>query len=186
MKKIILISLCWVWVVPIAIAQFQVTGKVTDTADELPLPGVSVLIKGTNTGTITDIDGNYSLSLPDSSSVLVFSFIGYAQQEMAVNDRTIIDVVMVEESQGLSEVVVTALGIEREKRALAYSVSEVKGEEFTEARETNIANALTGKIAGVNATGLATGPGGSSRVIIRGNGSLAGDNQPLEFGYLLI
>lgn len=179
MKKILLMSLCWVLVVPFAIGQIQVSGKVTDAVDNLPLPGVSVLIKGTATGTITDIDGNYSLSLPDSGSVLVFSFIGYGQQEVAVNDRTIIDIVMAEESQGLSEVVVTALGIEREKRALAYSVSEVKGEEFTEARETNIANALTGKIAGVNATGLATGPGGSSRVIIRGNGSLAGENQPL-------
>jgi TonB-linked SusC/RagA family outer membrane protein len=179
MKKTLLQCLLWIMVIPLANAQIQVSGNVTDSSEKLPLPGVSVLIKGTSTGTVTDIDGNYNLSAPERSSVLVFSFIGYGQQEITVNDQTVINVVMEEESQGLNEVVVTALGIEREKKALAYSVSEVKGDEFTRARETNIANALTGKIAGVNATGLATGPGGSSRVIIRGNGSLAGDNQPL-------
>src|SRR5690606_31048690 len=128
---------------------------------------------------VTDIDGDFTVDVPDKNAVLVFSFIGYGQQEVTVNDQNIINVVMEEESQGLNEVVVTALGIEREKRALAYSVSEVKGDEFRRDRETYIANALNGKIAGINATGLATGPGGSSRVIIRGNGSLAGDNQPL-------
>ena len=112
-------------------------------------------------------------------TVLVFSFVGYLAQEVSVAGRSSIDVALTTDSQQLSEVVVTALGIAKEKKSLAYSVSEVKGEEFSQARENNVANALTGKVAGVNATGMATGPGGSSRVIIRGNGSLSGNNQPL-------
>src|SRR5690606_35689812 len=137
MKKYVLMCLLMGFVISFATAQIQISGNVTDASEKLPLPGVSVLIKGTSTGTVTDIDGKYTLSIPSQNSVLVFSFIGYGQQEVTVNDRTIIDVVMEEESQGLNEVVVTALGIEREKRALAYSVSEVKGDEFTRARETN-------------------------------------------------
>jgi TonB-linked SusC/RagA family outer membrane protein len=156
-----------------------ISGNVTSQDDGQPLPGVNVLLKGTTTGTTTGPDGSYSLTAPDVNGTLVFSFIGYAPQEVAIAGRTTINVVMAQEAQALNEIVVTALGIERERKALAYSVSEVKGSEFTQAREVNVANALTGKIAGVNATGMATGPGGSSRIIIRGNGSLAGNNQPL-------
>src|SRR5882724_4374426 len=156
-----------------------INGKVTAQGDGEGLPGVSIVLKGTATGTTTDADGNFKLSIPDEGGTIVFSFIGFATQEIAVSNRTTVDVVMVPESKTLNEVVVTALGIEKSKSALGYSVTEVKGEEFTQARENNVANALTGKIAGVNATGLSTGPGGSSRIIIRGNGSLNGDNQPL-------
>lgn len=159
-------------------AAFIVSGKVTSDEGEA-LPGVNVLLKGTSTGTTTDGGGLYELTVPDEGGVLVFSFIGFATQEVAVNNQTTIDVVLVSDAETLNEIVVTALGVEKSKKALAYSVTEVKGEEFTEARENNIANALTGKIAGVNAVGLSTGPGGSSRVIIRGNGSLNGNNQPL-------
>ncbi|WP_277478897.1 SusC/RagA family TonB-linked outer membrane protein [Catalinimonas alkaloidigena] len=156
-----------------------ISGKVTDIESGEGLPGVNILAKGTNSGTVTDISGNYKLSVGDEVTALVFSSIGYTTEEVNIEGRSVIDVVLSQDIQSLTEVVVTALGIERKREALAYSVSEVKGEEFTQARETNVANALTGKIAGVNATGLATGPGGSSRVIIRGNGSLVGDNQPL-------
>jgi TonB-dependent SusC/RagA subfamily outer membrane receptor len=156
-----------------------ISGKVTDMESGEGLPGVNILAKGTNAGTVTDISGNYKLSVGDEVTALVFSSIGYTTEEVSIEGRSIIDVVLSQDIQSLSEVVVTALGIERKREALVYSVSEVKGEEFTQAREPNIANALTGKVAGVNATGLATGPGGSSRVIIRGNGSLVGDNQPL-------
>ncbi|UZR96633.1 SusC/RagA family TonB-linked outer membrane protein [Chondrinema litorale] len=161
--------------------QLVITGKVTDGADGQSLPGVNVLLKGTKLGTTTDIYGSYSLSIPaeNVNGTLIFSFIGYKAKEYAIGNQTVIDVVMESEAQTLNEIVVTALGIEKSKSALAYSVTEVKGEEFTQAREINVANALTGKIAGVNATGLSTGPGGSSRVIIRGNGSLNGNNQPL-------
>lgn len=159
----------------------NVTGKVTDETGA-GLPGVSVLVKGTQRGTSSDAEGKYTLVIPDAEvegAVLIFSFVGYTSQEITVGNQSVVSVQLAPEAKSLNEVVVTALGIAREKKALAYSVSEVKGTEFTQARETNVANALTGKIAGVNATGMATGPGGSSRVIIRGNGSLNGNNQPL-------
>ncbi|MFC5412119.1 SusC/RagA family TonB-linked outer membrane protein [Larkinella bovis] len=158
-----------------------ITGKVSDEAGA-GMPGVSVLVKGTQRGTSSDAEGKYSLVVPDSeaeAAVLIFSFVGYVSREVTVGNQSVVSVQMVPEAKSLNEVVVTALGFSREKKALAYSVSEVKGTEFTQARETNVANALTGKIAGVNATGMATGPGGSSRIIIRGNGSLNGNNQPL-------
>ncbi|SOD92968.1 TonB-linked outer membrane protein, SusC/RagA family [Spirosoma fluviale] len=143
------------------------------------LPGVSVVIKEAQKGTTTGADGRFSLDIPDENAVLVFSFVGYKRQEVTVGNQSNLSVTLAPEASTLGEVVVTALGIAREKKALAYAVSEVKGSELTQARENNVANALTGKIAGVNATGMATGPGGSSRIIIRGNGSLNGNNQPL-------
>lgn len=158
--------------------QTQIKGTVTDNKG-MGLPGVSVKLKGSATGASTNTEGKYAISIPDGNGTLVFSFIGYVAQEVAVEGRTAIDIVMKEQSQDLSEVVVTALGVKKEKRSLAYAVTEVGGDQFTQARENNVANALTGKVAGVNAAGLSTGPGGSSRVIIRGNGSLAGSNQPL-------
>lgn len=157
----------------------QVEGTVTSQEDGQPLPGVNVVLKGTATGTTTDSNGKYALTLPDGGGTLVFSFIGYATREVSVSNQTAVDVILSQEIQSLNEVVVTAFGISKEKKSLAYAVTEVKGSEFTQARENNVANALTGKIAGVNATGMATGPGGSSRIIIRGNGSLSGNNQPL-------
>ncbi|HEY9047740.1 MAG TPA: SusC/RagA family TonB-linked outer membrane protein [Ohtaekwangia sp.] len=157
----------------------KISGTVTAKDDGLPLPGVNVLLKGTANGTTTDAEGKYILTIPDEGGILVFSFIGYAIQEVPVSTQTTVDVSMEQEIQSLNEVVVTALGIEKEKTSVAYSVTEVKGEEFTQARENNVANSLTGKIAGVNATGISTGPGGSSRVVIRGNGSVTGNSQPL-------
>lgn len=159
----------------------NVSGKVTDETGA-GLPGVSVLLKGTQKGTLSDVDGVYKLDLTDYESMnatLIFSFVGYTSQEVAIGAKSDISIQLVPEAKALNEVVVTALGISKEKKALAYAVTEVKGSEFTQARENNVANALTGKIAGVNATGMATGPGGSSRIIIRGNGSLNGNNQPL-------
>ena len=159
----------------------NVTGNVKDETG-VGLPGVSVLVKGTQRGTSSDGDGNFSLEIPDGeveTAVLIFSFVGYTSQEVPVGNQTAVNVQLAPEAKALNEVVVTALGIAKEKKALAYAVTEVKGAEFTQARENNIGNALTGKIAGVNATGMATGPGGSSRIVIRGNGSLNGNNQPL-------
>ncbi len=158
--------------------QIRVSGKIVSQSGE-PLPGVNVTVKGTTTGVNTDMSGNYSIPVPGNQATLVFSFIGYASQEIVVGNQTVINVTLLETVNQISEVVVTALGIKREKKSLAYAVAEVKGDEFTQAKENNVASALVGKIAGVNATGLNTGPGGSSRVIIRGNGSLTGANQPL-------
>jgi TonB-linked SusC/RagA family outer membrane protein len=155
-----------------------VRGTVSDNRG-ITLPGVSVKIKGTTIGLITDIEGKYSITVPDGNLILVFSYIGFTSQEVSVNGRTSIDIRLAEETNALSEVVVTALGIRREKKALTYSVSEVAGDDLTKAREINVGNALTGRVAGVTASGTSGGPGASTRVIIRGNGSLNGDNQPL-------
>jgi TonB-linked SusC/RagA family outer membrane protein len=158
--------------------QSRVSGTVRD-AKGISLPGVSVKLKNGTAAASTNAEGKYSVSLPDGNGDLIFTSIGFITQEVPVNGRTIVDVTLKEESQALTEVVVTALGIAREKKALAYAVTEVKGEVFTKARENNLGNALAGRVAGVNATSTATGAGGSSRVIIRGNGSLSGENQPL-------
>lgn len=155
----------------------MVSGKITNPRGE-PLSGVSVTIKGSSSGTSSDENGNYSIDVPETGT-LVFSYVGYLTQEVAVGGQNVINIRLQEDAKQLSDVVVTALGISREKKALPYSVTVVNGESFTKAREVNIGNALSGKIAGVNATKTATGPGGSSRVIIRGNGSLGGNNQPL-------
>lgn len=155
----------------------QVTGRVTDNAGAVQ--SATVKVKGTAIATSTDTNGKYSINIPDENAVLIFSSLGYLTQEIVAGDHKIADIKFQEETSELNEVVITALGISRQRKALAYSVTEVKGDEFIQARENNVANALTGKVAGVNATGLSTGPGGSSRVIIRGNGALSGDNQPL-------
>lgn len=162
----------------IAEKDIVIRGQITDSKGET-LPGVSIKIKGSNTGATTDIDGRFTISVPNNNSVLVFTYIGYRTQEVTVGNRTTLNVKLEAANTALTEVVVTALGISREKKALAYAQTEVKGEEFTQARENNVANAFSGKIAGVNVTGMSSGPGGSSRVIIRGNGSLSGNNQPL-------
>ncbi len=157
----------------------KVRGVVTDSNSGETLPGVSILVEGTSIGVITDIDGKYSIEAPSPNVNLVFSFMGYTSQTIPLNGKTIVDAKLVLDVKKIDEVVVTALGISRDKKALGYAVTEVKGDEFTKAREVNVANSLTGKIAGVNVTGLSTGPGGSSRIVIRGNGSFNGDNQPL-------
>lgn len=163
----------------IVASQMTIRGQVTNSVTGAPLSGVSVMLKGTTIGETTNAEGRYTLSVPDANGILVFSYIGFSPQEISIGSRNLIDVQLTEATLALSDVVVTALGISRDRKALAYAVTEVKGEQFTQARENNLGNALSGKIAGVNASSTATGPGGSSRVIIRGNGSLSGDNQPL-------
>lgn len=157
----------------------DVTGKITSSADGQPIPGVNILIKGTNVGTVTDIDGNYRIDVSDGTGILVFSSIGYITQEMEVNGRSVIDVEMVEDLQGLDEVVVTALGIKKETKRLGYSTSQVASDEVTVNRTPNFMQSLQGKVAGVNISGMATGAGGSSNIRIRGQSAFAGANQPL-------
>lgn len=155
----------------------EIHGQVTNARGE-PLSGVSITLKGSTAGTSTDATGKFSITVPDNG-VLIFSMVGFRTQEIPVKGRNVVNILLEDQSQSLNEAVVTALGIRKEKKALTYAVTELNGSEFTQARENNLGNALSGKIAGVNATSTATGPGGSSRVIIRGNGSLSGDNQPL-------
>ncbi|WP_268121864.1 SusC/RagA family TonB-linked outer membrane protein [Roseivirga pacifica] len=161
-------------------ANKTITGTVYDAATNEPLPLVTVAVKGTTIGMVTDIDGKYTISAPDDATVLTFSFVGYQTLEEQIGTRTTIDVRMTELVTSLEEVVVTALGVERETKALGYSVQEVQGDDLVEARETNVVNSLSGKVAGVQITGSGSGVGGSSRVIIRGESSLnINANQPL-------
>ncbi|WP_228450594.1 SusC/RagA family TonB-linked outer membrane protein [Chryseolinea soli] len=142
-------------------------------------PGVNVVVKGTTTGTTTDADGRYSIVVDNENAVLVFSFVGYATQEITVAGRSVIDVNMAPDLKSLDEVVVTALGIERSAKSLGYSTSKVSSDAFAVNRSTNVMNTLQGKIAGVNVTSLGTGPGGSSKIRIRGQSSIGGQNTPL-------
>lgn len=160
-------------------AQTTVKGVVVDAASNLGLPGVSVLVKGTAKGVTTDFDGNYSIEVSDAASTLQYSYIGFATQEIAINGQSTINVSLIEDVSQLDEVVVTALGIKRERKSLGYAVQEVKGEALTEARENNVANALSGKIAGIQVIKGSNGPASSSKIVLRGNSSLTGDNQPL-------
>lgn len=160
-------------------AQFGVTrGQVLDQ-NLNPLVGVSVGLIGSNLGTVTDVDGSFTLELDRNDPVLEFTYVGYEPQEIKVRDGEFTRVVLSENSRELSEVVVTALGIKRQKRALGYATQEVGGEDLDKAREPNVVNALTGKVAGVNITQGASGPTSTARIIIRGESSLTGDNQPL-------
>lgn len=154
----------------------NVTGTVTDEAG-MPLPGVAVQHKGTSSGTTSDFDGKYNIDV-SSNTTLVFTYMGYKEQEVEVAGRSTIDIAMEPDAQSLDEVVVTALGISRNKQTLGYAVQDLKGEEITLTPETNIVNSLSGKIAGVQVTSGGSTVGASSRIVIRGNSSFS-DNQPL-------
>src|SRR5688500_5523045 len=119
----------------------RVTGLVTSATDGLGLPGLSIILKGTNTGTVTNEEGRYTIEAP-GDGVLVFSFVGFETQEVAVGGRTVIDMVMAESSLALDEVVVTALGIKREEKSLGFSVGKVRGEEFTRVAQENVLNSM--------------------------------------------
>jgi len=154
-----------------------VKGKVTDV-EGVGLPGLTVAVKGTGQGTITNADGNYSISVEDENATLVFSFVGFATQEIAIDGRSVIDVTMVESTEALEEVVVTALGIRREEKSLGFSVGKVDGEELTRVAQENVLNSMAGKVSGVtiNSTG---GTGSTVSMVIRGATSMTTDNQPL-------
>jgi len=155
-----------------------ITGSVTDAKTNETLVGVPVGVKGTARGTVTDVNGKFSISVT-ATDILTFSYLGYNKKEVLVADQTVINVKLQPSEDQLKEVVVTALGQTKEKRALGYSVSDVKGSTITEARENSFVNSLEGRVAGVNVSGVASGPNGSTNVIIRGITSLTGNNQPL-------
>ncbi|NOR74644.1 MAG: SusC/RagA family TonB-linked outer membrane protein [Draconibacterium sp.] len=155
-----------------------VTGKVTSSSNGEGLPGLSIAVKGTSQGTITDLDGNYSIDIPDGNASLMFSFIGFTTKEVTVSGKTVIDVVMEETSESLDEVVVTALGIKRSEKSLGFSVGKVSGEELTRVTQENVLNSMAGKVSGVTISSTG-GAGSSVSMIIRGATSLSTDNQPL-------
>ena len=157
----------------------RISGKVTDETG-LAVPGVTVLVEGTTTGVATDNDGTYSIDVP-ANAVLLFSAIGMEPQRIPVNNRTVINVVLAESSIAVEEVVVTALGIEKERKALGYAVQDLKSDEILKNKQTNVINSLAGKVAGVNITQSSGSAGAGSTIIIRGGNSASEsrDNQPL-------
>lgn len=162
----------------IPLQESRVTGKVTSAEDNAGLPGVSVVVKGSQQGTITDSEGNYSISVPNTNATLVFSFIGFNEQEVPLNGRAVVDVSLEASMEQLNEVVVTALGIEREERSLGYDVANVEGEDVRQVSQENVLNSLAGRVPGVTIN-QTSGPGSSVNVTIRGASSLTTDNQPL-------
>lgn len=162
-----------------ALAQTKVTGQVTSSEDGQPIPGVTIIVKGlSGVGTTTSIDGKYFLNVPASGKTLVFSYIGYQTQEVAIEGKNAINIVLIADSKRLDEVVVTALGISREKKSLGSAVQEVKSDQITKAAPNNVVASLQGKVAGVQ-IGTAGGQiGASSRITIRGNSSI-NTSQPL-------
>ena len=179
MKILLLTVLCLSVTCSGVLAQERtVTGKVTSAEDGSPLPGVNVVIKGSAIGTVTDVNGTYSLAVPPEST-LVFSFIGLTSVEALVGDRSIVDVNMAQDVQQLGEVVVTAAGIERQTRALGYAVAKVSGDKISMKSEPDALRSLQGKVPGVNILSTSGAPGSATRITIRGNKSFFGNNQPL-------
>ena len=173
----IILTLFLAFTVQLSFAQqLTVTGTVSDDSG-MPLIGATVAIAGTSTGTTSDFDGNYSIKA-NEGDVLSVSYVGYSSQDITVGTSTTVNVTLAADNS-LEEVVVTALGIKRDEKALGYSVQSIKGEGMTEARESNISNALSGKIAGVQVTGTSGSVGASSRIVLRGNASITGNNEPL-------
>ncbi len=160
------------------IQQVNINGTVVD-ASGVPLAGANVIEKGTTNGTQCDFDGKFSIEIADKNAILVISFIGFTTQEIVVAGKTTLSVIMTEDAASLDEVVVTALGVLSKKKSLGYSVKKIGGDDVSGAAEDNLVKSLAGKVAGLQITPAASGIGGSSRVILRGNSSLGGNNQPL-------
>lgn len=176
MKRLSLVLTLVFFAFGMAMAQRTVTGTVTDASGET-LIGASVLVKGTTTGTVTDFDGKYTLSVPEGAKTLVFSYTGFESQEVELGASNVVDVILAE-GVTLDAAVVTALGIERDKKSLGYAAQEVSGDEITKVKDANFINSLSGKVAGVDIK-RSTQLGGSSNVVIRGTKSLYGSSQAL-------
>src|SRR5680860_265216 len=149
-KSLLALALTIITVFSVMAQGRTVTGKVTSADEPAGIPGVNVRVQGTMVGTITDLDGTYSVDVPEGSEVLVFSFVGFVTEEVTIGDRSVVDVVLVPDISELGEVVVTALGIERNRNELAYSAQEVDGEQITRTRAPNFVNSLSGKVAGLD------------------------------------
>ena len=177
-KKLLLFFVLLMGAFPLLAQTKTVTGTVTSTADGAPLPGVNVLVQGTTNGTQTDFDGNYAIEASEGA-VLVFSYIGTKSQSIAVGASNTVNVALEEDASQLDEVVVTALGLERQEKSLTYANQQVDTEELTKARSINVLEGLSGKVAGVSITRSASGVGAPVKVVMRGNRSIDGSSQPL-------
>jgi TonB-linked SusC/RagA family outer membrane protein len=159
--------------------QKTITGTVTGSVDGQPVIGCTVQLKGTTTGITTDIKGKYTLPTPPGATTIVFSYIGMKKQEVEIGNRSVIDVTLEPDILGLDEVVVTAIGISRQKKSLGYAVQDVTGDKINNAETGNVLSAISGKVAGVNITSSAGAAGAASFINIRGQNSITGSNQPL-------
>lgn len=160
------------------VKQITIKGVVRDNNQE-PLIGVNVIIKGTTTGVLTGLDGDFQLTVPDSNSELVISYVGYKNQTIRVGNKVDFNITLKEDTKLLSEVVVTAMGIERQSKSLTYTAQSVGGSELTRVKDANLINSLQGKSAGLVITPNSNGAGGSSKILLRGNKSIFGNNNPL-------
>lgn len=176
-RLLLLVTMSFISLTAVAQSNITITGVVKYTNGETVI-GANVTIEGTTIGTITDINGNFTLNAP-SDGQLVVSYIGFQTQKISINKQHTFNITLKEDAEMLSEVVVTALGIKREKKALGYAMQEIKTESFSENRSTSVSNLLQGKIAGVQISQSGSGVGGSTRVILRGLNSLSGNNAPL-------
>ena len=182
MKKLFLLIVLFVFGGALTLmAQTNViTGTVVSSVEgEGPIPGVTVQVKGTTIGAISDVNGKYTISVPASTTTLVFSYIGMKTADVEIAGRSVIDVTLESDLIGLNEVVVTAMGISREKKSLGYSVQDISTEEISRAGNPNLATNLSGKIAGVEVRQSSGMPGAPSTIFIRGARSFDGNNQPL-------
>lgn len=182
MKKFLLLSFMLTFAFAIGESWAQertVSGKVTSIEDGSALPGVNVVLKGTTTGTVTDIDGNYKLSVPSEGGTLVFSFIGLTTEEVAVGSRSVIDVQLSPDVQQLSEVVVTAFGVERQKNELTYATERVTGDDINVVQQTTATQGLVGKVAGMQINVQNNGVKPSSQILLRGLRSITNSNDAL-------
>jgi TonB-linked SusC/RagA family outer membrane protein len=180
MKKILMLFVLVLATTALALGQtVQVTGTVTSQEDGWTIPGASVTVKGTTIGTLTGANGGYSLSVPQGAATLVFNFIGMKKLEIPIEGRTRIDVILEPDLVGLDEVVVTAMGVSREKKSLGYAVQDIGSEEISRAGNTNLGTNLSGKFAGVEVRQSSGMPGAPTTILIRGARSFSGNNQPL-------
>jgi len=178
MKQLTLTLMLVLFAVGFAISQRTVSGTIIDASGET-LIGASVLVKGTSSGAVTDIDGKYSISVPDGSTTLVVSYTGYSTQEIELGASNVMDITLDESATILNEVVVTGLGIRKEKKQLGYGVSTISSADISNRAETDVARILRGKATGVDITQTSGMAGSGTNVIIRGYSSITGSNQPL-------
>lgn len=178
MKRILLLFLMVGAMLTVQAQDVSITGKVIAGDDDSPLTGVSVTVQGTSRGTTTDVNGNYTIAAQKGAKI-VYSFVGMLTQTVTVGNASVINITLDSDAAQLSEVIVTALGVSREAKSLGYAVTNIEGETLSQAKETNVVNALAGRVAGVQIQGAPSALGGSSRITIRGSNSFLGNNQPL-------
>ncbi len=178
MKRVFFLMLCLITSMNIVLAQNRkITGTVISAEDNEPVIGAAVVVRGTQIGIVTDVDGAFALEVPSSAKTLVISYLGMKTQEVAIKDG--LKIILESDSQSLDEVVVTAMGLNREKKSLGYAIQEVKSDELTKAGSASLTSSLTGKVAGVQVNQFGGTVGASSRISVRGNSSLSADQQPL-------